>query len=272
MMYSNKFAAAIKVSGKVLREFGDTVYLPFGSEYEIRLKNMDSRRAKVFVEIDGQNVTEGGLVLKAFQTLDLERFLDENSLDTGNRFRFIERSSKIEEHRGVRIEDGLIQIRYEFELPSPSFPPITLGSHWGKDTFRAYSGIYTNSDTGPSVEGMAVCDWMSHTTDSSTSVDNIAINSAIAKSTSIPANESGITVKGSQSTQKFTTTHWRGTEGPVHSMVLRLLGETKDNLPIREPLTVKRKIDCETCGTSNSATANFCKECGTSLRVFSSVV
>ena len=30
MMYGNKLAAAIKVNGKVLREFKDTVYIPFG--------------------------------------------------------------------------------------------------------------------------------------------------------------------------------------------------------------------------------------------------
>lgn len=268
MMYSNKFAAAIKVNGKVLREIGDTVYLPFGSEYEIRLKNMDSRRAKVFVEIDGQDVTEGGLVLKAFQTIDLERFLQRCDLETGNRFRFIERSSKIEEHRGIKVEDGLIQIRYEFEKPLT--PTVIPDSFW-LDAPRSHSSVQTNHVN--SVCGSALTDaWGAIGRDSLPVAMNTSSGRFTAKSIGAPLNESGITVKGSQSNQKFTTTHWRGTDGQVYSMVLKLLGETEDNRAIREPLTVNRKIDCETCGTSNPASAKFCKECGTALRVFSSVV
>jgi hypothetical protein len=121
MMYSNQFAAAIKVNNKILREFGETVYLPFGSEYQIRLKNLNTTRAKVTVEIDGQNVTDGGLVIDSFQTVDLERFIRNGNLSEGNRFKFIERTSKIEDHRGIKLEDGLITIRYEYEL---SYAPL----------------------------------------------------------------------------------------------------------------------------------------------------
>ena len=39
MMYLQKLAVAVKVNGKVLREVGDTVYIPFGSEYSILIKN-----------------------------------------------------------------------------------------------------------------------------------------------------------------------------------------------------------------------------------------
>ena len=122
MMYSNNLAAAIIVGGKVLREFGDTVYLPFGSEYKIRIKNLNSVRAKVSIEIDGQCVTDGSLVVDAFGTTDLERFIRNGNLDRGHRFKFIERSEKIEQYRGIGAEDGIVSIRYEFEVaPKPSY-------------------------------------------------------------------------------------------------------------------------------------------------------
>jgi hypothetical protein len=270
MMYANLFAAAIKVDGKILRETGDTVYLPFGSEYTIRLKNMSSRRAKVSIEIDGRNVTDGGLVLDSFQTSDLERFIEGGSLQVGNRFKFIERSGKVEEHRGVKLEDGLIQIKYEFEMP-----PVTP-NYWGISsqqvgtpfrTMRAGSDFGTlNSVRSSGFQAEcagSVCDWMDGNTDSA----------ELAKSPmSAKLNDAGITVEGSRSDQKFTTTHWRGTEGPINSMVLRLLGETKDNRPIKEAFTVSHKVTCGTCGTSNHPSSKFCKECGTSLQVFSSVL
>lgn len=265
MMYSNQFAAAIKVGGKVLREVGDTVYLPFGSEYEIRLKNMNSRRAKISVEIDGQDVTDSGLVLDSFETTDLQRFIQNGNLDGGNRFKFIERTHKIENHRGIQVEDGLILIKFEFEIPRPS--------SWGG--LYSKSGTYTKgvSDSYGVLLNSVPCAAEEVDVTNSSFVNSVSANLDLTIGTATPlTNETGITVPGSLSNQKFTTTHWRGTEGPVHSMVFRLLGETEANLPIRQPLTVKTKVDCPTCGTSNSPNSKFCRECGTSLQVYASVV
>jgi hypothetical protein len=62
-MYSNKLVAAIKTGGKVLREFGDVVLIPFGTEYSILLKNKNSVRASVKIEIDGKDVSEGASII-----------------------------------------------------------------------------------------------------------------------------------------------------------------------------------------------------------------
>jgi hypothetical protein len=244
MMYSHNFTAAIKVNNNILREFGDTVYLPFGSEYKIFLKNLNTTRAKVTVEIDGQNVTDGGLVIDSFQTVDLERFIRNGNLSEGNRFKFIERTSKIEDHRGIKLEDGLITIRYVFEVPmliaQTSTPLVYKGSGGGK--YKSFNSVNINcgiSDVGP-----------------------ISVTAS-----SVPINETGITVEGSKSDQKFSSTHWRGSIGGSHSMVIRLLGETEENKKVREPVTVKTKLECKTCGTLNPSKSKFCSECGTSLEI-----
>ncbi len=45
MMYKQNFVVVVKCNGKILREQdSDVVYLPFGAEYSILLKNKDSRR------------------------------------------------------------------------------------------------------------------------------------------------------------------------------------------------------------------------------------
>jgi hypothetical protein len=106
-MYSNKLAVAIKANGKVLREFEDSVYLPFGSEYSIFIKNKNSVRASVKIEIDGADVTEGvSLVVNPNDEIELERFIKNGNLRAGNRFKFIERSGAIERHRGIGVDDG----------------------------------------------------------------------------------------------------------------------------------------------------------------------
>ena len=40
-MYSNKLIACVKHNGKILREKGENVLLPFGSEYTLYFKNDD---------------------------------------------------------------------------------------------------------------------------------------------------------------------------------------------------------------------------------------
>lgn len=223
MMYSHNFAAAIKVNNNILREFGDTVYLPFGSEYKILLKNLNTAKAKVTVNIDGQNVTGGGLIIDSLQTVDLERFIRNGNLLEGNKFKFVERTSKIEDHRGIKMEDGLITINYEFaNIKNFRHPYLTN---------TLYRGLY-----------------------STTSINCSTL-------------ETGITVEGSKSDQKFNSAYWEGSNGSSHVLNFRLLGETEDNKKIREPFTVKTKLECKTCGTLNPVKSKFCSECGTSLEI-----
>jgi hypothetical protein len=92
-MYHEKLAIAVMHGNNVLREVGDRVYLPFGSEYKLRIKNLHSKKAIINIFIDGTNVTEGGLVVYSNSTLDLERFIKSGNLTTGNRFKFIARSA-----------------------------------------------------------------------------------------------------------------------------------------------------------------------------------
>lgn len=117
-MYESKLVASLKANGKILREFKDTVYIPFGSEYSFLLKNLNTVRALVNVFIDGEDMTPGGLVLNAGQEVDLERSIKGGNLKEGNRFKFIERTSAIENGpRGVKLEDGLVRIEFQFEKP-----------------------------------------------------------------------------------------------------------------------------------------------------------
>ena len=250
MMYSNNFAAAIKVNGKILREFGDTVYLPFGSEYEIRLKNINTSRVKATIEIDGENVTGGGLILNPLETVDLERFIKNGNLSEGNRFKFIERTKKIEDHRGIKLEDGLITIRYEFEISLPLYTPFAQKTPYTKS-------VPINYYVGQSLEYnyIARCSL------------NHSVENSINTNATLPVNETGITVEGSRSNQKFNTSLWNGSIGGMNVLNIKMLGETEENKKVREPVTVKTKLECKTCGTVNPVTSNFCSECGTSLQL-----
>lgn len=260
-MYANKLAMAIKVNGKVLREHKDTVYLPFSSEYSILIKNLNTTsRALVNVYIDGENVTPNKLVIGPGQDIDLERSLSNGSLLAGNKFKFIERTNKIEDHRGIKIEDGLIRVEYQFETVVVA-PP---GIHYPYPSLPMYPG----SPLRTTQLGQAWAD-PSITLTGSASTAVTGMNSAtVFNSAVVQQSETGITVPGSKSNQKFTTVSGFPVESVKHSMILKMLGETEDNKAIREPITVKHKQKCHTCGKQNKFAAKFCNECGTSLEVY----
>lgn len=112
-MQSNLFVASVKVAGRVLRETSNIVTLPFGSEYAISLKNLNSRRAMVAVSVDGLDLSDGHrLIINANSSVDLSRFIKNGNLTSGNRFKFIERTAGIESHRGIKADDGLIRAEF----------------------------------------------------------------------------------------------------------------------------------------------------------------
>lgn len=271
MMYNNKAAVAVKVNGKVLREFKDTVYIPFGSEYSILLKNLNTVRAVFNVYIDGDNIVPGGLVLNAGQEIDLERAIRNGNLTEGNHLKFIERTSTIEDHRGIKLEDGIIRVEFQFEKvykrqDGIQWNQVKMGQpYYGdyrgiNDSFLRGSGIVYDSHQHPGV----ACASMDMAVGATLSASSATIQSFNA----VPQNEAGITVPGSKSEQKFTTVSNFTCEPEKHSIVFKILGETADNKEIREPITVKAKPKCTTCGKTNKATAKFCSECGTALIIY----
>lgn len=312
-MYANKLVASLKANGKILREFKDTVYIPFGSEYSFLLKNLNTTRALVNVFIDGEDMTPGGLVLNAGQEVDLERSIKGGNLFEGNRFKFIERTGAIEDGpRGVKLEDGLVRVEFQFEKPTlrvsdlpewqrrSIFDPM-YGNHGGivgSSNTSEYPGVidkFSKSDTtggwiqasgatfsqvnvNGALRGVDLSQNGQATAQAaSAAVDKYCADNGIINKMELHdgaatmdwcQNEVGITVPGSKSTQKFQTTYMNAMEPEKHSIVLKLLGETADNRPVLQPVNVKMKPKCVTCGKQNKAHAKFCTECGTALEIF----
>ncbi len=120
-MYQDKFVVAIKVGGKILRETKDLVHLPFGSEFSVLVKNLNSRRAKFTLHIDGTDVLEGTeIIVNANSEVEMKRFIRNGNMNEGNAFKFIERTQKIEDGpRGIKVDDGVVRVEFWFEQEAP---------------------------------------------------------------------------------------------------------------------------------------------------------
>jgi len=243
-MYFNKFIVSIRSNEKFLKEKGEVVHIPFGDEYSIYLKNVNSLDAVVQIKVDGKVVTGNGkLIVPANSSVEVEGVIE--GLSAHKSFKFIERTVQIEEHRGIRPEDGLIEVEYTFEkqklnlyttyvpdwtytYPSPPYiyPPYTVYSTW------------TNSTGGNSTVSVPV--------------------------SNNQTNDVGITVEGSDIDRNFGIGLIGDLEEQSNVIILHLRGVStnKDSDTI---IYAKQKVTCSVCGTKSKNDKKYCSECGARL-------
>jgi diadenosine tetraphosphatase ApaH/serine/threonine PP2A family protein phosphatase len=283
MAFVQNLVAVVKVGGRVLREQGGVVRLPFGSDYSLSFKNLDARRAVIRVEIDGQLVSGGGLVLNGGASVDLDGFMD--GWCVRHRFRFIRKTQEVREHRGDRLDDGMVRVVFQFEEPWTHHYISHVPKLW-----EPYPFPWPPSSVGvPLVHYECTC-----------SADQ-------GKSClfSQPAPDEGITVRGEDARQHFSPT-WVGTLGPEQVIVLQLRGAVtryrmvdfphtefsgedvqRDGerfvvsldtdkgrilAPVFEvvehvaaPVTSRQRLKCSSCGRESKSSFKFCPGCGTRL-------
>lgn len=295
MVYSpNKVVACVKVAGKILREDKNVVTLPFGSEYSVFVKNLNPTRIKVKVSVDGTDATEGTwLVVEPNSDFELERFIRAANMDRGNRFKFIERTGGIEEHRGIKADDGLIRVEYQVEIVKPEpiiveehhhhhhdhydnwpwrpyYPPTRPWKYSGDDwkvsgslgdSNTSYKGGIRSNGIRSSKLRPSASSAKRGAMGSKKSLENAWTEADVERS----FNDQGITVPGSGSSQRFRWTE--GFEsGASEVIVLQLRGEMGGK-PVARAVTVETKLKCSTCGKTQRSTEKFCGQCGTALEI-----
>jgi len=249
MMYNKQFVAVIKCNGSILRErSGGSVYLPFGSEYSILLKNKHSYNALVSVEIDGEDVLKGHqLIVGPNKSEELKGWM--RSMKKTNKFKFLKKTKQIQQHRGDRIDDGLVRISYQFEKPPEPVTWITSNHEYIN---------YGNTKRG----SCAKATW---TGDSSYSSGDTVNCYSLSASSSLPLSDEGVTGKGAKINQGYTYGSVGELERETHTIVLQLKGITKRKKTVKKPITVKTKRKCDMCGKRSFSAAKFCSRCGNYL-------
>lgn len=251
-MYKENFIAAIQIGGKTLREHGHDVHIPFNNEYTVYLKNQDSRKALVNVSIDGKCAISN-LIVKGNSSAVIERFF-EDSLSSGHKLKFIKKSNQISEYRGDFPEDGIVRIEWQFEKYEPVIQEIQ--NYYRDNRYYVWND---SSNIGTSC-----------TTTSSHGPDNYVSNCSLScENVSVQANaqvhDSGITVNGGYSNQKFKYSNIKKLDENKYVMCLYLKGYDLKGNEISEPIISRSDLKCSICGTLNKSSSKFCSECGNCL-------
>jgi hypothetical protein len=273
MTYKDQFVVEVKADGQILRVRDGSVYLPFGCEYSILLKNLNSKKASVKVSIDGTDVLDGySLILDPLVTHELKGFF--NGMTVRNRFRFIQKTKEIQEHRGDRVDDGLIRVEFAFEKsrPEPQIKKIIEEHHyychnyWWPKKYDVYKGSgweYCSNDDG--ITGNFNSSVSQQSSNVSKTVSETLGIQASFTAQNAPNMDEGITVKGNEISEQYNY----GCVGELEEssvIVISLKGlQQGPGVIVKEPITVKTKLTCPSCGKKSKSSFKFCPNCGTYL-------
>ncbi len=257
MAYQNNYVLSIINNNRPVREFAEdgerTCIVPFGSEYKIRLKNKSTKRAKAKVYLDGMEVLSSGgyFILDAGETLDLERFVDDN--ESGNRFKFIsvEQGMKTGEVQDpTNSENGKITVEFYEEIVF-DYDHFTT-TVWSGTSDTTDTAFFTNSTT-TNVNSTTLGDVTTSFTNTAggQSVTNCCpdsfskvvkkarrINKDIEKKAK-KETTAGVTSQGSSSSQKFVEGVSFATSGIPTTITISLRGPTSNVEKPQSAWTVK---------------------------------
>lgn len=245
-MFRNNMIVALKSGKNFFAENHDEVRIPFGTEYSLYMKNQNDTDALVSIAIDGRDVLSGNkIILRSKSILDLEGFLDGGSVR--NKFKFIERTKEIENHLGVKPDDGIVSVTFDYEKRKPNYQPYV--AYYPSWEYVPYTFTTTNSSLLLGRVTYTSASWQGANSSSTYQpITTTNIN-----------NENGITVRGNDAFQNFGY-GWLGEmEDNPTTISFRLFGFNNSE----SKMYTKDKLRCSSCGRTSKASNKFCPNCGT---------
>ena len=233
------------------KETTPTYYLQKGQEFQIELFNPTKNTVLAKIQLNGNVISQGGLVLKPGQRVFLERYLDvakKFMFDTYEVSNTEEVKKAIEDNGDFKVEFYRESTQF-FGLGSNityTYQPSTLTIH-GTGNYNSYvnlpiAGSLTTSNSGTySLSNSTV---LYNTNNTSRSI------------------ETGRVEAGSSSNQTFQTVNKLFDYYAFHTAEYKLLPASQ-KINTAEDINVRRY--CTNCGTKSIKTDKFCSQCGNKL-------
>lgn len=232
MAYSNKFVVTIIQNDHIKQEIGNTVPIEFG-EYKIRLRNKNPRRAVCNLSIDGENVSGGGFVIPANSFIDIER-----PLDVDRKFKFVPADSEAAYDFGKNnnSKNGEVVATFSLErleapiiireYPKPRYPYTRSPGYWPP---YAPPVIWATAPIDYPLQAKSVLN---------NPMRNTMVGSmtgAIQNTQSLNQLQTGTTVEGDKSNQKFSYCSMH-VDAAFTTIKIFLKGYSpQENIKVKEP-------------------------------------
>lgn len=278
-----------------------TFYLEKGQEFQIELFNPTSDTILAKIQLNGNQISQGGLVLRPGERVFLERYLDvakKFKFDTYEVANTAEVRKAIEDNGDFKVEfykeskptylyGGSITTLttpYTYTDNNNSGNPNPLLKGFGTTsvgntlnlTGTLNSSSLTNgttsinstnisssdfTNTSNSLAGSA-SDYSSEVTTDTLSDDFVPTKSLKAKRSLSKRIETGRVEAGSESNQKLVYVNKSFDFWPFHTLEYKLL-PVSQKVNTSEDINVKRY--CTNCGKKSDKTDKFCSQCGNKL-------
>ena len=270
--------AYISKDRKRLKQFGQTVYLNNGDEFQLELFNPSSTTVLAKIKLDGSYISGGGIVLKPGQRVFLERYLDD-----ARKFKFetYEVDGTSNEVLDAISGNGDVVIDFfdEYKQPVWNNPITYVGGSFGGPVHTYYNNPFNINGSTTTTNGNVSFTSSSNTAGvnfNTTSISNtfagpnIRSNRGILKSKgnsrsevtmdmlSMDSIETGRVEKGGSSDQSFQTVNKTFNHHTCATSIWKIL-------PVSQKVYEKQdlKVYCTNCGKKRKKDSDkFCSSCG----------
>lgn len=233
-------------------------YLKKDSEFELELFNPRPRNVLAVIELNNENISQGGLVLKPGERVFLERYLD-----IPKKFKFtIYQVNNTDQVREAIENNGSINIKFyderiyyqqNYNIPNYYYYDYTL-------TNIGTPILYNKNNFGSGIEYSNRTLDLRYANNMFTCSDDHSINNEInCNSKKI---ETGQINKGSNSDQKFENVSNVWEPFILHEVKYKLL-PLSQKINTKQDLNVKRY--CTSCGYKLNKNDKFCAQCGAKI-------
>jgi len=273
--------AYISKDRKRLKQFGQTVYLNNGDEFQLELFNPSSTTVLAKIKLDGSYISGGGIVLKPGQRVFLERYLDD-----ARKFKFetYEVDGTSNEVLDAIAGNGDVVIDFFDEYKQPVWNnPITYGGSFGGSVHTYYNNPFNINGSTTTTNGNVSFTSSNNTAGfnfNTTSISNTFAGPNLRSETSrlkkskpnsrsevtmdslIDNNENSIETgrveKGGSSDQSFKTVNKTFNHYTCATSIWKIL-------PVSQKVYEKQdlKVYCTNCGKKRKKDSDkFCSSCG----------
>ena len=249
-----------------------TYYLDNGQEFQIELFNPTQNTILAKIEINGNAISQGGLVLKPAERVFLERYLDVAKkflFETYEVSNTKEVQKAIENNGGIKIQFFNESIPQQITTISTNYPlydyPTVYYTSGLNQRIGQVSNFFSSTEySSPTFDGInspVFASASGNVNHKSLSLNNNT-TSKLRSTLSKKSIETGRVESGSNSNQQLKYVDKTFDYFPFHTIEYKLLPVSQK---INTTKDIKIGLHCTNCGAKAKSTHKFCASCGKKL-------
>ena len=258
--------ANISTKKNRLKNYDGNVYLEDGQEFEIELFNPSKAQVLAVIKLNGERISQTGIIVRPGERIWLERYLDKN-----NRFKFetyqVGNSKEVQEaiaNNGIVEVEFFSEKKYSYINPSSGRIYNDQGSTWKGGYWEA--GFYNINGTtnyfntaNVNLNNTTTQDSFNYSVNVDYSGDLGIVNDQAFKER---LQETGRVAEGTKSDQEFVSISAEFESYACARSTVKILPVSQKKVYSQDIKKQATSQYCTDCGTKTKATWKFCATCG----------